>query len=371
MPSRITAYRVFIASPGGLQNERETFRAVLTAYNEADAIERGVVFLPIGWEMTPGGVGRPQQTINKEVRRSDYFVLVLHDHWGSAPQVGPGPYTSGSEEEFSVAQDCHQKGTMRELVVFFKNVDKGKLEDPGEDLKPVLSFKERLEVEKLLMFETFDEPDAFRDRLQRQLWRWVREHERPEREAAGSVIPPPSEPKGTAATTLEPAVEVPLTTGSPAVREAGEMARRGKVTQAERALAQVITADQKSALDDQTFEAWIRYGGLLVQQGSLAKAEEVFLELRKLTRQQGKTTWEVAALEDMARSYVQAGKLDRAEASYREALSIREKTLGPNHLDVAVSLNSLAELLRTQLRFGEAEPLLRRALQIQGVPIGS
>jgi hypothetical protein len=42
---------------------------VLQAYNEQDAIERGVIFIPVGWEITPGGVGRPQKLINYDVRR--------------------------------------------------------------------------------------------------------------------------------------------------------------------------------------------------------------------------------------------------------------------------------------------------------------
>ena len=71
MPQPILAYRVFIASPGGLQEERKAFRDVIQSYNETDAVPRGVMFFPVGWELTLAGVGRPQSIINEEVRTCD------------------------------------------------------------------------------------------------------------------------------------------------------------------------------------------------------------------------------------------------------------------------------------------------------------
>jgi hypothetical protein len=73
----ITAYRVFIASPGGLEKERQTFREVVNRYNEVDAVQRGLLFIPTGWEDTLGGMGRPQAIINEDLRACDYCVLLL------------------------------------------------------------------------------------------------------------------------------------------------------------------------------------------------------------------------------------------------------------------------------------------------------
>ena len=44
------------------------------------------------------------------------------------------------------------------------------------------------------------------------------------------------------------------------------------------------------------------------------------------------------------------GKYDYAEPLYERSLAIREKALGPEHPDVAQSLNNLAGLLRAQVR---------------------
>jgi hypothetical protein len=58
MPKDLKAYKVFIASPGGLKEEREAFRDEINSYNESEAVARGVLFDLVGWEATLGGVGR-------------------------------------------------------------------------------------------------------------------------------------------------------------------------------------------------------------------------------------------------------------------------------------------------------------------------
>lgn len=179
MSDRITRYRIFIATPGGLEEERHAFRDVLMEYNEAED-DRGVFFKPVGWEDTLGGTGRPQGLINKDLRQCDYMVLILWDRWGSSPAPGgKSVFTSGCEEEFHLAREClaTKKHPMQEIVVLFKAVDPGKLADPGQQLQKVLEFKKTLEITKTHLFMTFDELAVFRKYLRRYLASWVREHE--------------------------------------------------------------------------------------------------------------------------------------------------------------------------------------------------
>jgi tetratricopeptide (TPR) repeat protein len=369
VPEKITAYRVFIASPGGLEEEREAFRRAVNAHNESDAIERRVIFLPIGWEITPGGIGRPQAIINEEVRRCDYFMLVLHDRWGSAPQAGKGPYSSGSEEEFDIARECCKLGSMRQIVILFKDLDPAQQRDPGPQLENVLRFREHLEAERSFLFEVFDELTNFEGRLRKHLAGWVRDHERQERgQAPLGVVPLAAADRRSVG---EPAIRLPRDSGSAAVRDASALAVAGHVSQAERALAQVMAIDKESEPNDENFEAMLRYGDLQLQKESHAKAEEVFKQLLETARERGASDWEVAALSDLGRLYQAMRQPAEAEANYREALAIREQTLEADDPRVAVSLNALAEFLATQFRFREAEPLLRRALEIQQVSIAS
>src|SRR5262245_29386301 len=130
MPQSLTAYKVFIASPGGMESERSAFYKTLTEYNATDGLARGLQFVPVGWELTLAGIGRPQALINNEIETADFFVLVIGNRWGSA--TGESRFTSGTQEEFSLAQTLYSQGSIRDIAVLFKGVDPRQLADPGE-----------------------------------------------------------------------------------------------------------------------------------------------------------------------------------------------------------------------------------------------
>jgi tetratricopeptide (TPR) repeat protein len=55
---------------------------------------------------------------------------------------------------------------------------------------------------------------------------------------------------------------------------------------------------------------------------------------------------------------------------FKRSLAIREKALGPEHPDVAQSLNNLAGVYRDQGHYGDAEPLYRRSLSLFAKALG-
>lgn len=124
MPSKITLYKVFIASPSGLQDERRAFAKEIEEYNKIEAIHRGVKFQAVGWEDTLPGMGRPQSIINTELKQCDYLVLILHDRWGSTPGYNKKNATSGTEEEYKTALDCYYDDNfpMKQIICLFKSV---------------------------------------------------------------------------------------------------------------------------------------------------------------------------------------------------------------------------------------------------------
>jgi hypothetical protein len=65
------------------------------------------------------------------------------------------------------------------------------------------------------------------------------------------------------------------------------------------------------------------------------------------------------------------GKFGEAIPVVERALSLREKALGPMHPDVAESLNNLASLYKDQGAYPKAEQLLVRALDIREKALGS
>ena len=65
------------------------------------------------------------------------------------------------------------------------------------------------------------------------------------------------------------------------------------------------------------------------------------------------------------------GRYDEAEPLHKRALAIREKVFGPNHPEVAQTLNNLGVLYANEGRYAEAEPLYKRALEIRIASYGA
>ncbi|HSR81517.1 MAG TPA: CHAT domain-containing tetratricopeptide repeat protein, partial [Hyphomicrobiaceae bacterium] len=75
-------------------------------------------------------------------------------------------------------------------------------------------------------------------------------------------------------------------------------------------------------------------------------------------------------LNNLALLLEHTNRVSEAEPLMRRALTVDEKSHGPDHSDVARDLNNLAQLLRTANRLAEAEPLMRRALDIDEKAFG-
>ena len=71
------------------------------------------------------------------------------------------------------------------------------------------------------------------------------------------------------------------------------------------------------------------------------------------------------SLNNLAELYQGHGKYAEAEPLYQRSLMIREKTLGPEHLDVAKALENYAALLRATQRGEQAAKLETRAKVIR------
>ena len=76
------------------------------------------------------------------------------------------------------------------------------------------------------------------------------------------------------------------------------------------------------------------------------------------------------SLNNLAALYDSQGQYAQAELLYQRALKISEKSLGPEHPAVANSLNNLAEIYRAQGQYAQAEPLHQRALKIREKSLG-
>jgi tetratricopeptide (TPR) repeat protein len=67
---------------------------------------------------------------------------------------------------------------------------------------------------------------------------------------------------------------------------------------------------------------------------------------------------------------VRDGRISEAEAHAVRASAILAKTTGPDYPDLAVNLFALARIRTAQRRYEEAEPLLKRSLEITAAGAG-
>ncbi len=345
-------YRVFIASPGGLPDEREAFRQEMLGYNEAEALQRGIFFYAVGWELTLGGVGRPQSLINLDVEQCDYLLLVLWDRWGSPPQDGVAGYTSGAEEEYSVAWRCFNDGSkpMRQILVFFKAPEERQLSDPGDQLKKVLEFKRSLEADKVVLFETFDDVDEFTQKLRRHLAQWVRDHEqgRTSKVTEPVPLPVPSRP-------IEAQIEGEMRIGSPAE----EAARRDELTQEELSLAQGVVSGDVNALS--------RYGELLVESGRLGRARVVYERLLEFSKLSDNRVLSVRILMDLAEVHSRAHDDRRSAELLSQAVQLLEKEPGKFDREPTLALVRLGNAHKQLADYVAAEEFIRSAVMINRI----
>ena len=114
-------------------------------------------------------------------------------------------------------------------------------------------------------------------------------------------------------------------------------------------------------------------GGALLRPGQIRRGRAALpaLPLRSGKRRSGRSTpmWPRAST-TWRSSTTPRANTRKPSRSYKRSLAIREKALGPEHPDVAQSLNNLAELYRAQGKYAEAEPLYKRSLAIREKTLG-
>ncbi len=135
-----------------------------------------------------------------------------------------------------------------------------------------------------------------------------------------------------------------------------------------RVLAGVLFASLWPAIVLAQQSPWEKYtsdGHSAYAQERYVEAERLYLDALKEAEKFGDADTRLSiSLNNLAEFYFDQDKLSKVEPLYRRAVTIAEKTLGPEHPSTAVSLNNLAYLYRDQGKYAEAEPLLKRSLAI-------
>ncbi len=333
--------KVFIASPGDLASERQTFKQQVDELNAGFGDGAGVDFVPIGWEDTLASTGRRvQSVINKDIDTCDVFVLAMYRRWGQpAPDSS---YSSYTEEEFQRAMQRFERTGHPEIFVFFKHVDEASLADPGPELSKVLKFRRELESTRAVRWRPFSSPDDF--------GREIDGHLRAFTQGRLPAVP------------VEPA-RLPLPVQLVERVEQVEAEARQRAEKAEARAKQegdaAKAAAQRAAAQEARAAA---LESLLAMQSATAAREGSVEEARQRFANATVGTVNPQVLNLAFEFYWRTGLLDAAEDMLKRWLAATGS--GAQTPDAAVALGNLGLIHHTRGDLDEAEKTFRQALEI-------
>lgn len=154
-------FRILIASPSDVEEEREIAVKTIQEWNDLNSAERQIVLLPLRWEThsAPEYGKRPQEVINRQV--VDHCDLLVGIFW-SRIGTSTGKAESGTLEEI---ERVAGKGKM--VMLYFSKAK----QDPDtldlEQLAKLRDFKKKTFPKALI--ETYGSQVEFKDKLAKQL----------------------------------------------------------------------------------------------------------------------------------------------------------------------------------------------------------
>src|SRR4051794_26406699 len=120
MPNSYRKIRIFVASPGDVQTERQQLAKVVEELNltiSAIAPEKNVILELVRWEThVYPGLGRDaQEVVNRQIGAYDIFIGILWKRMGTQTAVAQ----SGTAEEFGRAYEIWQKKKTFPVLFYF------------------------------------------------------------------------------------------------------------------------------------------------------------------------------------------------------------------------------------------------------------
>lgn len=154
MSYKATVYKVMIASPGDVKEERRIIRKVIADWNSAHSEINEIVLMPVGWETSVPEMGdRPQEIINKRILKGcDILVGILWTKLGTPT----GVYDSGTVEEI----EEHLKAN-KQTMLYFSNAPVNPNSLNPEQYEKVTEFKNS--CQKRGLYQPYDSIDEFKE----------------------------------------------------------------------------------------------------------------------------------------------------------------------------------------------------------------
>jgi len=161
MSYNATVYKVMIASPSDVTDERIIVREVIQEWNSVHSEDRQTVLMPLGWETdaSPSMEDRPQEVISRQILRNcDLLVAAFWTRLGSPTGKSP----SGTVEEIE-----EHWGADKPAMIYFSSVPVVMESVEPEQWEALQAFKKQCRDRGLV--ETYESLQEFREKFSRQL----------------------------------------------------------------------------------------------------------------------------------------------------------------------------------------------------------
>jgi hypothetical protein len=169
--------KVFLGSPGDLEEERKAAKVIVDEENANHANELGYHIDLVGWEDTVSQRRRAQDAINVDLDQCEYFVGLMWKKWGTPPGSKGHPYSSGFEEEYWRSVARHERTGKPEISLLFKEVSKDDLLDVGKQLEKVLAFQREINEEKKQYYQKFQDLRDFERRFRAIIAKFLKDQQ--------------------------------------------------------------------------------------------------------------------------------------------------------------------------------------------------
>jgi hypothetical protein len=149
-------HRIFCATPGALEEERQAFYDVMGQFNETHAMPRGILLVCVSFLPNVSDKRSFQHAVNDNIRACRYYIQLLEDTWGT-PEKHFG-------RDYALAVECAADPNMpmQEVAILYKKP----FDDDLVDARVAAFRKEHPAPE-------FEKLDQFKSLLHGLLERWL------------------------------------------------------------------------------------------------------------------------------------------------------------------------------------------------------
>lgn len=158
-----TAFRVAIASPSDVPEERRILRQALHDWNAAHSMIRKIVLLPIGWDTDTFRLmgARAQEQINQQIiLNADLLIAVFWTRLGSPT----GRAASGTVEEIKEFRSADKP-----VMLYFSNAPVLETSVEPKQYKALRAFRKRCERSENGLVTTYESVVDLREKFSQQL----------------------------------------------------------------------------------------------------------------------------------------------------------------------------------------------------------